>query len=231
MLSGVAYGQTPTIQVWISGDLTVTTSESLTLNTVKVKGLMHRDSIRSGDHHVLFCITHANPIASKLNYTGPGRVVYRTARSGRSATKEPAAEKMLPALGVLQADGETLFFLAEGAGYPHPPNERSVGTLATFVIVNIVRHEVRNLHSKREKAEVLSCAESKPDDHLLAHQSGIEQVWRRLLPVVSGIRRVATSSSSPLADDLPGRRAQLSRRSWPSCGDPPSGTAPHRPSP
>jgi hypothetical protein len=52
MLSQVAYGQTPTMQVWISGDLTVTTSESLTLTAVKVKGLMHRDSIRSGDHHV-----------------------------------------------------------------------------------------------------------------------------------------------------------------------------------
>lgn len=230
MLSGVAYGQTPTIQVWISGDLTVTTSETLTLTAVKVKGFMHRDSIRSGDHHVLFCITHANPIASKLSYSGRGRVVYRTARSGRSTTKE-TAEKMLPALGVLQADGETLFFLAEGAGYPHPPNERSVGRLATFAIVNIVRHEVRNLHSKPQKTEALSCAESKPDDHLLAHQWRSEQLRPGFLPVLSGMRRVATSFWSPLTDGPPARHAQISRRSWLSCSDPHSATAPHYPFP
>ena len=162
MLSGVAYGQTPTTQVWISGDLTVTTSESLTLTAVKVKGFMYRDSVRSGEHHVLFCVSHATPIASRLSYTGRGRVVYRTPYSGRSTTKEPPAEKMLRALGVFQADGETLFFLAEGAGYPHPPHERSVGRLATFAITNVVRHEVRTLNSKRQEAEALSCAESKP---------------------------------------------------------------------
>ena len=164
MLPGVASGQTPTIQVWNIGNVTVTTSESLTLTAVSVKGHMWRDSIRSGEHQVLFCITHANLIASKLNYTGPGRVVYRTARSGRSTTKEPPAEKMLRALGILQADGETLFFLGEGAGYPHPPNERFLGRFATFAIANIVRHEVRNLHSKRPKSDASSCAESKPAD-------------------------------------------------------------------
>jgi hypothetical protein len=164
MLPGVASAQTPTIQVWINGDLTVTTSESLTATAVRVKGHMWRDSIRSGQHHVLFCVTHATPITLKLNYTGPGRVVYRTARSGRSTTQEPRAEKMLPALGVLQADGEALFFLAEGTPYPHPPNERSVGKLSTFAITKIVRHDVR------DQTKTLSCVESKRDDHPLARQ-------------------------------------------------------------
>ena len=68
MLPGVAVnGQAPTIQVWITGDVTVTTSESLTLTAVRVKGRMWHNSIRSGEHHVVFCITHAKPIASKLN--------------------------------------------------------------------------------------------------------------------------------------------------------------------
>jgi hypothetical protein len=139
MLPGVGvYAQAPKIQVRIAGDVTVTTSDSLTLTAVRVKGRMWRDSVRSGEHDVVFCITHAKPIASKLNYTGGGRVVYWTPRRGKSTAKGPRAEKMLPALGVLQADGESRFFLAEGQGYPHPPNERSVGRLSTFHIVNIV---------------------------------------------------------------------------------------------
>jgi hypothetical protein len=162
MLSGVAvYGQAPTIQVWIAGDVTVTTSDSLTLTAVRVKGRMWRDSIRSDEHDVVFCITHAKPMASKLNYTGRGRVVYRTPRSGKSTAKGPRAEKMMPALGVLKADGESLFFLTEGQGYPHPPNERSVGKMSTFAIVHLVRHDVRDLKDKRQKTDTLSCVESK----------------------------------------------------------------------
>ena len=43
MLPGIAvYGQAATIQVWISGDATVTTSDSLTLTAVRVKGRMWR---------------------------------------------------------------------------------------------------------------------------------------------------------------------------------------------
>lgn len=162
MLPGIAvYGQAPTIQVWITGELTVTTSDSLTLTAVRAKGRMWRDSIRSGEHDVVFCITHATPIASKLNYTGLGRIVYQTPPSGESAAKEPLAEKMAPALGVLKADGETLFFLAEGQSYPHPPNERSVGKKSTFAIVKLVRHDVRDLEDKRQKTDTLSCVESK----------------------------------------------------------------------
>ena len=153
--------QAPTIQVWITGDVTVTTSESPTLTAVRVKGRMWRDSIRSGEHDVVFCITHATPIASKLNYTGLGRVVYRTPPSGESAAKGPRAEKMAPALGVVKPDGEALFFLAEGQSYPHPPNERSIGKMSTFAIVNVVRHDVRDLKDKRQKTDTSSCGESK----------------------------------------------------------------------
>ena len=158
MLPGVAVnGQAPTIQVWITGDVTVTTSESLTLTAVRVKGRMWHNSIRSGEHHVVFCITHAKPIASKLKYTGGGAVVYRTPRSEKSTRKGPRSEKMLPALGVLQADGESPFFLAAGQSYPHPPNERSVGNVSTFAVVNLVRHDVRDLNGKRQKTDTLLC--------------------------------------------------------------------------
>jgi hypothetical protein len=166
MLPSVAlYGQAPTIQVWISGDVTVTTSDSLTLTAVRVKGRMWRDSIRSGEHDVVFCIAHAKPIASKLNYTGKGRVVYRTPRSGKSAAKGARAATMLPALGVLQADGESPFFLAEGQWYPHPINERSVGNVSTFAIVNLVRHEVRELKGKRQKSDTLRASKANADEH------------------------------------------------------------------
>jgi hypothetical protein len=158
MLPGVTVnGQAPTVQVWITGDVIVTTSESLTLTAVKVKGRMYRNSIRSGEHHVVFCITHAKPIASKLNYTGRGAVVYRTPRSEKSTGKGPRSEKMLPALGILQANGESPFFLAPGQSYPHPPNERSVGHVSTFAIVNLVRHDVRDFKGKRQETDTLLC--------------------------------------------------------------------------
>ena len=107
------YGQSPTtIQIWIYGDVTITTSGSLMYTAVRVKG-RYRDSVRSGEHEVVFCITHAQPIASKLNYMGRGRVVYWAARTGKSTANGPRAEKMLPALGlgVLQTDGESRFSL------------------------------------------------------------------------------------------------------------------------
>jgi hypothetical protein len=161
MLPGVAIGgQAPTIQVWIAGHVTVTTSDSLTRTAVRVKGRMIRDSIRSGDHDVIFCITHAKPLASKLNYTGQGRVVYRTPGGGKSSAKGPGAEKMLPALGVFQADGQTAFFLAEGQGHPHPLAERSVANVSTFAIVDIVLHDVRDRKGKRQGADTPSCVES-----------------------------------------------------------------------
>lgn len=140
-------------RVWITGEVTVTTSESLTLTVVRVKGRMWRNSIRSGEHHVVFCVTHAKPIASKLNDRGGGRVVYRTPRSEKSAGYGPRSENMLPALGVLQANGESPFFLAAGQSYPHPPHERSVGNVSTFAIVNLARHDVRDLKGKRQKTD------------------------------------------------------------------------------
>ena len=68
---------------------------------------------------------------------------------------------MRPALGVLQADGESPFFLAEGQSYPHPPNERSVGSVATFAVVNIVQQDVDDPKGERQKADALSCIERK----------------------------------------------------------------------
>jgi hypothetical protein len=154
------FAQSPTIQIWISGDVTVATSESLTHTAVKVRGRMVRDSVRSGEHEVVFCLTHAQPIASKLTYMGAGRVVYRAPRIGKSAATGPGAEKMLPALGVLQVDGESRFFLAEGQGYPHPPNERSVGSVSTFAVVEIVREDVHDPKGKRQLSDGSSCLES-----------------------------------------------------------------------
>ena len=160
LVSVTIYGQSPTIQIWISGEVTVTTSDSLTLTAVRVKGRMWRDSVRGGEHEMVFCITHAKPIASQLKYTGKGRVVYRTPHIGKSTATEPRSDKMLPALGVLQADGQSPFFLAEGQSYPHPPNERFVGNVATFAVVNIVQQDVSDPKAERHKTDA-SCMERK----------------------------------------------------------------------
>lgn len=161
LLSVTVFGQSSTTQVWISGHVMVTTSDSLTSTKVRVQGRMWRDGVPSGEHDVVFCIAHATPVESKLNYTGGGRVVYRTRPSEKSTAKRPRAEKMLPALGVLQADGESPFFLAEGQRYPHPPNERSVGRVSTFAVVSIVRQDVGDPTGQRENTEALSCAERR----------------------------------------------------------------------
>jgi hypothetical protein len=77
--------------------------------------------------------------------------------SGSGKAKGPRVEKMLPTLAILQANGESLFFLAEGQPYAYPPRERSVGHVSTFAIVNVVRHDARNLRGKRQETDTLSC--------------------------------------------------------------------------
>lgn len=186
LLSVIMYGQPPTVQVWISGELTVTTSDSLTLTAVRVKGHMFRDSVRSGDHEVVFCITHAKPVAAKLNYQGKGRVVYRRPTTGKT-TADRSREDMIPALGVLQADGESLFFLTEGQGFPHPPHERSVGRLSTFDVVNIVHQDARDPRGKRQNSDALSCVGANAD----------VTSWFDVHPVVSALRRSASTTERP----------------------------------
>ena len=107
----------------------------------------------------VFCITHAQPIASKLNYMGRGRVVYWAARTGKSTANGPRAEKMLPALGlgVLQTDGESRFFLGDGQSYPHPPSERSVGRVTTFKDVNVIRQDYLDRDGRRRGTDPSSC--------------------------------------------------------------------------
>jgi hypothetical protein len=115
VLIQVVHGQRPPKRVYISGDLTVTTSDSLALTAVTVKGRAWRDDIASPEKEFVFCITHHEPLPAKLNYTGKGRVVYRTPHNERSAVANTGSpEPILPALAVLQSDGESRFFLAEG---------------------------------------------------------------------------------------------------------------------
>jgi hypothetical protein len=160
LLGVVVCAQVPTM-VWIMGDVTVTTSDSLTHTAVRVKGRMWRDSQWTGEHDTVFCITHANPIPAKLDYTGRGRVVYRVPRRGKPTAKAPRVEKILPTLAVLQANGESPFFLAEGQPFAYPPWERTAGHMSTFAIVSLVRQDVRDLKGERQKTTILSCVESK----------------------------------------------------------------------
>lgn len=110
VLGSVAPAQLMPIRVYIAGDVTVTTSDSLTRTAVSVTTeRAFRDDTPSAEQVFVFCVTHAEPIASKLNYRGGARVVYRTPRDGNSRANAASPEQILPALAVLQIDGESHF--------------------------------------------------------------------------------------------------------------------------
>jgi hypothetical protein len=152
-------GQSQPVRVHISGDVTVSTSESLGLTAVSVTGRAWRDDVASTEKEFVFCITHAEPIPVKLDYTGKGRVAYLTPPNEGSAvrTKARRPERMLPALAVLQSDGESRFFLAEGQRYPHAPNEWSVGRVSTFRVVDVSRQDYLHHDGTRRGTNPSSC--------------------------------------------------------------------------
>jgi hypothetical protein len=158
LLIQVVSDQPPPTRVNVSGDLTVTTSDSLALTAVTVRGRAWREDIESPESVFVFCITHQEPLPAKLNYTGKGRVVYLTPRNETSAVaKTGSPEPILPALAVLQSDGESRFFLAEGQPYPHAPDERSVGRVSRFKVIDLSRRDYLDRDGMRRGTDPSSC--------------------------------------------------------------------------
>ena len=173
MLPGVASGQTPTIQVWITGNVTVTTSESLTLTAVSVKGHMWRDSIRSGEHQVLFSITHANPIASKLNYTDrEGSFIGRLAAAG-PLRKNRLRRKCSGHSGFFKPMERLCFSLKRERGIPihrtsdssedslRLPSQTSSGT--RFVICTVSDRRAKRRRARKANLLMTSSEESSDE--------------------------------------------------------------------
>jgi hypothetical protein len=155
-LGAVAPAQLNPIRVYIAGDVTVTTSDSLRHTAITVTTeRVFRGEIASSEREFVFCIAHARPIASKLNYNGRARIVYRAMRDRTSTTAGP--EQILPALAVLQSDGESRFFLAAGQSYPHPPNETSVGRVTTFRALNVIRQDYLDRDGRRRGTDPSAC--------------------------------------------------------------------------
>jgi hypothetical protein len=124
-----------------------------------MKGRAWRDDIASPEREFVFCVTHQEPVPTKLDYRGRGRVAYLTQRSHSpaAATKASSPEPILPALAILQSDGESRFFVAEEQPYPHPPNERSVGRVSTFRVVNVIRRDWTHRDGTRRGTDPASC--------------------------------------------------------------------------
>lgn len=160
--NAAVYGQVPT-RVYIPGEVTVVTSDSLGFTFVSVAGRAWRDNVRAGaDKEFAFCIAHAKPLASRLNYKGKGRVVYRASPDKPSTASAAGPEHILPALAVLRGrDGEAWFFLADGQADPHPPHERSVGAIGTFASADVVRQDYVDRNGRRRGTDASSCFETK----------------------------------------------------------------------
>jgi hypothetical protein len=156
-LGAVRPAQLTPIRVYVGGEVTVSTSDSLTRTTVSVTGRAWRDNKASAEREFVFCIAHPEPIAAKLNYKGCASIEYRATRNRTSRATTAGPEQILPALAVLQSDGKSRFFLADGQSYPHPPNERSVGRVTTFRGVNVTRPDYRDRDGKRRGAGPSAC--------------------------------------------------------------------------
>ena len=159
-LYAVVYGQSST-KIYIPGEITVLTSDSLAFTFVAVAGQSWGNNVRSAEKEFAFCIAHAKPLASRLDYKGKGRVIYRTSPDKASTRKPAGPEPILPALGVLRADGEIWWFLAEGQPYPHPPHERSAGWGTTFRSADVTRQDYVDRNGRRRGTAASSCFATK----------------------------------------------------------------------
>jgi hypothetical protein len=158
VVGAIAPAELIPIRVYIAGDVTVTTSDSLTRTAISVTAeRAFRDDAPSAEREFVFCIVHPEPIASKLNYKGGASIVYRATRNRTSIATTAGPEQILPALAVLQSDGESRFLLAEGQSYPHPPNERSVGRVTMFRGVNVIRQDYRDRDGRRRGIDPSAC--------------------------------------------------------------------------
>lgn len=161
-IHAVVHGQSMPIRVYVGGNVTVTTSDSLTRTAISVRGHVWRnDTGMTEQEDFVFCITHPKPIGSKLDYKGSGRVVYRSLRHTTSIAEPIGPERILPALAVLQSDGESRFFLGKGQSYPHPPNETTVGRVTTFDAVDVIRQDYLDRSGRRRGTDPSSCFASE----------------------------------------------------------------------
>lgn len=186
--NAVVYGQLPT-RVSIAGEVTVATSDSLAFTFVSVAGRAWRDNIASAEKEFAFCIAHAKTLASRLNYKGKGRVVYRVAADKPSTGTAAGPEQILPALAVFHPNGpvgEAWLFLAEGQAYPHPPNERSVGAITTVASADVIRQDYVDRHGRRRETDASSCFATKPRYYW---QGRINNELRGMTPPVPWRRR------------------------------------------
>jgi len=159
----VVYGQLPA-RVYIAGEVTVATSDSLAATFVSVVGRAWRDNHATAEQEFAFCIVHANSLASRLNYKGQGRIVYPVSPDKPSTASAAGPEHILPALAVFHPtgrDGEAWFFLADGQAYPHPPNERSVGATTTFASADVIRQDYVDRNGRRRGTDASSCFATK----------------------------------------------------------------------
>ena len=196
--NAVVYGQLPA-RVYIAGEVTVTTSDSLVVTFVSVAGRAWRDNVLTAEKEFAFCVAHAKPLASRLNYKGKGRVVYRVSPDKPSTASAAGPEHILPALAVFHPtgrDGEAWSFLADGQAYPHPPNERSVGAMTTFPSAHVIRQDYVDRNGRRRGTDASSCvatailalgqaippptptAEMRADvDRLVARAAALNSLW------------------------------------------------------
>ncbi len=93
----------------------------------------------------MFCVTYPQPLAEKLAYAGPGKVVYRPRPiPGLPAgVKISGPETIAPVLAVLPSEGKALLFRAEGESSPLPAADLSTKSAATFQAASIVRQDWR----------------------------------------------------------------------------------------
>lgn len=137
----------------VAGHLSISTSTSRRTSVVTV-----RQSAKQGVD-AMFCVTYQQPLAEKLAYDGPGKVVYRPRPiPGLPAgVKITGPETIAPVLAVLPTDGKAMLFRGEGKSSPLPAADLSTKAAATFQAATIVRQDWRGPDGGRRGTSEESC--------------------------------------------------------------------------
>ena len=144
-------GQTESATV--SGHISISTSSSRRTSVVTIRAKEKQDI------QAMFCISYPQPLAEKLTYAGPGKVVYRPRPiPGLPAgVKISGPETIAPVLAVLPAEGKALLFRGEGESSPLPAADLSMKSAATFQVATIVRQDWRASDGARRGTSEEAC--------------------------------------------------------------------------
>lgn len=137
----------------LTGDIVVATSEGRRTTAVLGK------KTGGGAAEFLFCIDHGKPVPQKIEFTGPGRVLYRPGPtlSLPAGVSVSGPEQILPTLAVVPSAGKALVFVGKGEKPPLASSDPAAKEATTINVSGISRTDWEVRPGARRGTDLEGC--------------------------------------------------------------------------